>query len=217
MKKYPRIYHYKKAPIGEYCYAFDKLDGSNVRIEWQKKLSKKQNNGFCKFGTRNEMIKNENSPFYSVIELFMEKYSDILNEIFKKDKTFRNIDKIMIYCEYFGENSFAGWHREKDEKDLILFDVELSRRGFIPPGDFIKIFNDIKTPDLIYQGEFNKNLINKVINGEFKLKEGVVCKGLKDNKIWTCKIKTKEWLDKLLDKSGHIALLEEFDGDKSYI
>jgi hypothetical protein len=49
--------------------------------------------------------------------------------------------------------------------------LPVGTRGFIPPGDFIKIFDDIKTPDLINQGEFNKNLINKVINGEFKLKD----------------------------------------------
>lgn len=219
MKKYHRIYHYKTAPIGEYCYAFDKLDGSNIRIEWQKKLSKKCNfnNGFGKFGTRNQMIKNVNDPFYPAIELFMEKYSENLNEIFRKDKFFRSIDKITLYCEYFGENSFAGWHSEKDEKNLILFDVELSKKGFIHPSDFLKIFKYIETPEVLYQGPFEEKFINKVRNNEYKLKEGVVCKGTKDNKVWMCKIKTNEWLDKLLDKSGHIALMEEFNGDESYI
>jgi hypothetical protein len=43
MKTYPSI---SRDIVGQPIYAFDKLDGSNIRAEWSKK------NGFHKFGSR---------------------------------------------------------------------------------------------------------------------------------------------------------------------
>lgn len=45
MKQYPTINYWNKGYFGESCYAFEKLDGSNIRAEWSKKQ------GWHKFGT----------------------------------------------------------------------------------------------------------------------------------------------------------------------
>jgi len=47
MKEYPSI---GKNVVGEKIYAFDKLDGSQVRAEWNKKKK------FYKFGTRTRLL-----------------------------------------------------------------------------------------------------------------------------------------------------------------
>jgi hypothetical protein len=44
MKQYPEILHYSRGHFGEPVIAFEKLDGSNIRLEWQRKR------GFFKFG-----------------------------------------------------------------------------------------------------------------------------------------------------------------------
>lgn len=46
MITYPSLDYYFDYPE-IYIYAFDKLDGSNIRFEWSRKR------GFYKFGTRN--------------------------------------------------------------------------------------------------------------------------------------------------------------------
>jgi len=219
MKKYPRIYHYKTAPMGSYCYAFDKKDGSNIRCEWSRKLSKKTHftNGFDKFGSRNQMIKNVHSPFSEAVDIFMYKYSEELDKIFRTHKRFRGVDKVMVYGEYYGENSFSGHHVDSDEKDMLMFDIDIFKKGFMPPKEFIDMFGHLGIPDLVYKGEFNEDLISRVKNNDFNLFEGVVCKGLENNKVWMVKIKTNEWLNKIKESLGQEALKEEFDGDLSYI
>lgn len=42
MKSYPTIKtHRKMEHEGDFCIAFDKLDGSNIRVEFDKRQSKK--------------------------------------------------------------------------------------------------------------------------------------------------------------------------------
>ena len=219
MKKYPRIYHYKTAPMGAYCYAFDKKDGSNIRACWDRKLSRKTNftNGFSKFGTRNQLIKISRDPFALATEIFMDKYSEELDKKFRTDKRFRGIDRIMVYGEYYGENSFSGQHVDTDEKDVLMFDIDIFKKGFLPPKEFINEFGHLGIPDVVYQGEFNEEFITKVRRNDFNLFEGVVCKGVDSNKVWMVKIKTNEWLNKIKETLGQEALKEEFHGDLSYI
>ena len=128
MEKYSSIPKWSEDYFGKYIFAFDKIDGSNFRAEWNRKLSKKSRFtfGFSKFGTREEKIKNVNHPFYEAVEIFQNKFSEQLNEIFLTDKTFRNVDSITVYGEFFGLNSFAGLHDWKEEHDIKIFDVLLN-------------------------------------------------------------------------------------------
>ena len=222
MNQYPHIEYWKKAPLGEQMWAFEKYDGSLIRIEWNKKLSKQNiSNGFNKFGTKKQLIDRTNTDFGSAIDIFMNKYSTALDEIFRTDKEFRNTDKFTAYCEFFGKNSFAGWHDPTDKKDLKLFDIDMYKRGLITPKLFISKFEKIDIANLIYQGNLNKEFINDIFNGNYNVDEGVVCKGIKKAKgqdiVWMCKCKTKAWIYRVKGKYGDQYLKDELNGDLTLI
>ena len=218
MKQYPTIEYWNKGIFGEYVYAFDKYDGSNIRVEWDKRTAKKSNftGGFRKFGSRTQMINKTTQFLGDSVDIFLDKYSDALNEVFLENRYFRNIDQVTIFCEYYGENSFAGAHKPEDKKDVIMFDIQLYKKGFIKPKDFIELFGHLHIPDLVYQGNYNKELIYNIRN-RTDLKEGVVCKGVRKTKgqdiVWMVKIKTNEWLEKLKRRYGEKELLKEINND----
>ena len=205
MKTYPKIETQSEEFIGRSCFAFQKLDGTNLRCEWNRKR------GWYKFGTRNNMIDEKNPQFGEAITIFLDKYGDDLTKIFKE--SYSNVESIVVFSEYCGENSFAGLHFD-EPKDVILFDVNLYKRGFITPKEFIQNFGDLHIPKLIYKGEYNSDLIQKVRNNDFDLKEGVICKGVHRDEVWMTKIKTKEWLERVKNKLGEKALLEELNNDR---
>jgi hypothetical protein len=154
MKHYHTIEKNVQDYIGQYVYGFDKIDGSCIRAEWNKKLSKKSQftNGFGKFGTRQEMIKNASNPFTEAINIFMDKYSGSLDKIFNENKLFRGLDKITVYGEFFGEHSFAGMHDWKELHDLAIFDMFMYKKDYVKPRDFIDIFSHLDIPEVIFQG-----------------------------------------------------------------
>lgn len=220
MKQYPSIEYWNKGIYGEVIYAFDKLDGSNIRVEWNRKLSKKSafTLGFGKFGTKTQMINNMNNPFGISVDIFYEKYAENLDRIFCDDKDLRGVDKITCYFEFFGPNSFAGWHQPEDEKDMVLLDIEREKKGFIPPKEFIKKYEQTGIPQIIYHGNYNKEFINNIRENIYGLNEGVVCKGVyekakRHDNIWMVKVKTRDWLLKLKNTLGKDKLREELNGD----
>ena len=212
MKQYPRMDYFDKGIHGSYIYAFDKLDGSNIRCEWSRKR------GWYKFGTRNVMIDQRSEYFGDAVTIFLEKYGEELPTVFKRH--YPNIESFVVFCEYLGENSFAGYHID-ELKDVVLFDVNAYKKGFVNPRDFIRHFGHLHIPEIIYQGEYNSQLIEDVRNNIWKLKEGVVCKGTFKTKgsdqVWMVKIKSKEWLERVRNKLGEIALLEEVNGNRSLL
>lgn len=208
MKQYPSILH--DIYLNRYAYAFDKLDGSNVRFEWSKK------GGWYKFGTRRTMIREDDPLFGKAINIFMDKYGEDLERVFRNNKLYRNTNNFIVYGEFFGENSFAGQHKEGDKMDVVLFDVNQYKKGFIKPNEFIKNFGHLHIPELIYQGNITETFIKSIRNNEYDLVEGVVVKGTRPSKnadhIWMSKIKTTEWLEAVRKKFGEKALIEEFKG-----
>jgi len=213
MKQYPKIDYYNKGIFGDTVYAFDKLDGSNIRAEWNRKR------GWYKFGTRNQMISESDPNFGDAIPIFLNKYGDDLEKVFRK--TYSNALSVVVFGEYVGENSFAGQHKEEDEKDVVLFDVNLYKKGFISPKDFYNNFGHLHIPKLIYKGEYNTDLIKDIKNNIWGLKEGVICKGTRKTKgdeiIWMTKIKTIEWLEQIKSLYGEKYLLDELNKDKSLL
>ena len=70
MIQYSSIPHLKDAKIlNQKVYSFYKYDGSNLRFEWQPKK------GFCKFGSRTQMIDEKTEIFGKAIPLFQEAMS----------------------------------------------------------------------------------------------------------------------------------------------
>lgn len=213
MKSYPKIEHYNKGLFGQNCYAFYKHDGSNFRAEWGRKR------GWYKYGTKSVMVDKNTPIFGDAINLFLNKYGEDLDSIFRSE--YKKIDNFVIFGEFFGENSFAGQHVDEEKKDIILFDVNQFRRGFLPPQEFIENFGHLDIPEVIYRGIYDDKLINSIKSNKFKLEEGVVCKGVfktKGNEIvWMSKIKTNEWLSKVRALYGEKGLIEEFNNDRTLL
>lgn len=212
MKQYPKILYFDQAPLNEQCYAFNKIDGSNFRAEWSKKR------GWYKFGTRNTMINSMDHNFGEAIPLFLDKYGDELQKVFRDKKEYRNIDNFVVFAEYYGENSFAGFHEPGDKKDIVLFDVNQFKRGFVPPREFIDNFGHLHVPEIVYSGPFTFDLVKDIRKDVYGLKEGVIVKGVRKTKgkdeVWMAKIKTNDWLHKVKSKLGDKALLEEVNGNR---
>jgi len=199
MKSYDTIPYY-----GDYwdlpIIGFDKLDGSNLRFEWNKKRN------FYKFGSRNVMIDESNEQFGFAINLFQEKYSEKLSKLFTS-KDYRNIQSFVCFAELVGKKSSFGQHDfGNDEFDVVLFDVAQYKKGFVPPRQFVRDFQEFGIPRVIYDGNLNMSLVKRVKANEFNLSEGIICKGETKTKrgvdnIYVCKIKTDDWFNRLRAKS----------------
>jgi hypothetical protein len=194
MKQYLSIQGPNKAPR-EHCIAFDKKDGSNIRVEWSRKR------GWYKFGSRKVLI-DETHPLGEAIPVFLNTYGDDLDKLFRKDKFFRNCQKMTVFGEFYGQNSFAGWHDPDDEKEILLIDVNIDKKGIVAPKDFIKLFGHLKIPDVVYEGKFNESFIQDVKDGKYPVVEGIVAKGnlphgKHPHNLWMAKVKTKAWIEKL--------------------
>jgi len=202
MIEYPEIMSSSKAPRKP-CIAFEKLDGSNIRVKWTQKK------GFCLFGTRTQLIDASHPDFGNVVPIFLRDYADKLSDIIKKN--WANERELIFFGEYFGEKSFAGVHDKEDaSKEFVLFDVLVGHKfpKFLLPQDFNHIFqNKVKTPKVIYRGNLNEEFITDVRNNIYGLNEGVVCKGIERSgafrgNVWMAKIKTQAYFDRLYTKWG---------------
>lgn len=187
----------KNIPSSVQIYAFDKLDGSNIRAEFTRKK------GFCKFGTRHQMLdENSSTILKHSISLIKEKYSESFFEIIKK---FGSETKSIIgFFEFYGPNSFAGFHDINDlgKFNVVLFDIDAYKIGLLPPKEFVEITKNIETAKLLYVGKANNEFVHQVTTGQLNdmTFEGVVCKGEPLKKGYLplmFKIKNSAWIDKL--------------------
>ena len=201
MKTYWSIDGPSKAPR-EFCYQFVKYDGSNIRAEWSKKR------GWYKFGTRKCMIDEKDPIFGRAVPLFKQKYGDDLAKVFTSEKLFEGVQSVVVFAEFFGSKSFAGMHFPDDTAwDIVLFDVNLHKKGMLGPKEFIDHFGHLKVAELVDSGNLNEEVIEAVrketipLESKYEIKtevpEGVICKGGKGHNLWMCKIKTERYKDEL--------------------
>lgn len=204
MKSYWEIPGPSKAP-SSHCIAFYKYDGSNIRSEWSRKT------GWSKFGSRNCLLDKDHPFLGDAIEIFRQTYAEPLTKLFKESKYFRGIEGATAFCEFFGPKSFAGVHFPDDPKELVLFDLNILKKGFMLPRDFARILGDagIKIAQVIYEGNFGVQFIRDVMDGKYPVYEGVVAKGVIEGKkknpqhgLWMAKVKTRMWLDELRTKAS---------------
>lgn len=192
METYPTISRIiKQEPV----VVFDKLDGSNIRAEWNRK------NGFTKFGTRTRLLDPNEEILGEAVNLFNETYADDLSKIFVK----KGLVKATAFLEFFGENSFAGFHKKDEPHKLCLFDIHVYKKGMLPVRDFLKLVEGhVEIPNIVYEGKITSQFVEdvKFSRVEDVTFEGVVCKGGLDNRKRPImfKIKTQAWLDKLKNK-----------------
>jgi len=199
--------------LGEDIWAFNKLDGQNFRAKYiAKGHDKKQ---FTVFGSRHRLVDETDEQFGEAVRYFKERYETTLKQIIVnnsgKKGIFNGVEELIFIFEWYGDNSFAGFHKEGDEMKLALIDVFMKKKGYIEPRNFYDIFctNDtILTPELIYHGKLTKDFINSIANNDWTkescefpmVKEGVVCRRssiMKGQKMPKCKFKTNWWLTKL--------------------
>lgn len=202
--KYPKIPYFSEEFYDRYCWVFDKLDGTNIKVYWNKKR------GWWKFGTKSTNFIDADSPYVESLELFWNNFSNELEKIIKKN--FNNHNDIVFFFEFHGKNSFAGSHIPNENKELTLIDVYF-KDGWLHPKDFINIFTSLPTPKLIKKCFFTEELINEIRNDK-KLKEGVVCKGFYNKKYWVCKVKTDDWINKVKSLYSKEKLFDELNKDK---
>lgn len=190
MKHYPSIT--KEIHHDVHIYAFDKLDGSNIRAEWNTKK------GFYKYGTKNQLIDSSTKPWGKAIELLNDKYGNDLSMVFKEQK-WRDV---ICFFELWGPNSFAGNHNFEEELTVTLFDANPHKMGILEPREFLRFFGHLDHAPVLYEGRVSVELFDKVKQSTLPgmTFEGVVCKGPSQNNAQMpimFKIKSKAWLDKL--------------------
>ena len=177
-------------------YAFDKLDGSNIRAEWNRKR------GFYKFGSRKRLLGSDQESIVDAQDIILTKFEKDLAIIFRKE----GWDRVICFFEFYGDNSFAGQH-ENERHDVILLDVNPYKKGIMLPQDFIRTFSWVHTPKVLHCGKANATFEASVRQGLIQgmTFEGVVCKGPLDKKkkmVTMFKIKSHAWLDKLRGYCG---------------
>lgn len=188
MLQYPTI---SKTVVDVPVYAFDKLDGSNIRVEWTPK------NGFHKFGTRTRLLDPGEEPLGEAVELFHAKHADALHRVLKKLRT----PRVVLFCEFHGDASFAGNHASEPHR-LTFFDASVYKKGFLPPNEFVNVFADhVPTADMLYHGKPNRDFLTLVRSGTLPgmTFEGVVCKSVEVRKgrLVYFKVKNEAWLEAL--------------------
>ena len=190
MKSYPSITKDVRKDL--IVFAFGKLDGSNIRAEWNPKK------GFYKFGSRNQLIDESSQQLGKAIPLIKEKYQEDLTRIFTKLK----YESAICFFEYYGPNSFAGAHSDKDNHTVTMFDVNPYKHGLLEPVEFMEYFGQLDVQKLLHMGIVTEDLFDKVKQSTLPGMpfEGVVCKAANDKKTKMpimFKIKSQAWLDKL--------------------
>ena len=196
MKEYPSIPR-GKIVKGVQIYAFDKLDGSQIRAEWSKKRGR-----FWKFGTKSCLISEQDKGYWGeAAELIRHKYEDALISLFKEERWL----KATCYFEFWGENSFAGRHQDEPH-DVTLFGAAADKKGLLLPKHFLDLFEGVDTAKLLYCGNANDPFLDSVRDGtlEGMTFEGVVCKGpfVSPGRPLMFKYKNAAWLEKLKGLCG---------------
>lgn len=202
MIEFPSIQNSSKAPRKE-CIVFDKLDGSNFRAKWTAKK------GFATFGTRTQLVDETSDYWGQVVKLFRDTIEEPLARIIEDSKEFRGQREVIVFSEFFGENSFAGRHEDEPHK-IVPFDILVGhkQRKFVRPQDFIKLLDGkVEIPRVIGRMNMSDSLIWDVRANKFDLFEGVICKGTQPvgnavGGIWMCKIKTQKYLESLKNRFG---------------
>ena len=186
MKQYPSI-RVADLDFSKSYYVFDKIDGSNVRVEWSKKA------GFHKFGTRKVLL-SENSIIAPAKDLVLA----IGPELEKGMKELR-VQQATFFFEFAGDESIAGQHRlMNDNKRVWLLDVDIYKQGMLDPKECLKHFEPLM-PKLLHHGTVDQNFLDSVADRTLPgmTWEGVVGKayGGRQKPLLMWKYKSRDWKD----------------------
>lgn len=195
MKPYPSIKTYRADRyLGFVGHTFAKLDGSNLRFQWDTKL------GWYRFGSRRRLIDESHSEFGSAMKMFLADFA----EPFEKLATENSWKGAVVFCEFWGVQSFAGEHEPDDHKFLTPIDVAVYKKGLLSADEFVRNFDDLF--DLRYLGEqtWDNNFVQSVRDSSLPdmAFEGVIGKNGHGHKRLAIKLKSDAWIAKVLNKYG---------------
>jgi hypothetical protein len=142
--------------------------------------------------------------------MFRRLHAGGIIETLRRFKEYRGVTELVAFCEYFGPDTFSGLHKQ-DPHQLVLFDIHLAGRGFVPPKDFIAHFGHLPSARVVYEGAFSRSFVEDVQAGKYPVSEGVVAKGVHTRRqrkgkasqeVWMAKVKTRAWLEELARRAG---------------
>lgn len=168
MKNYPSIPF--RGDLSLRYHVFDKLDGSNLRVEWSRKR------GFHKFGSRTQLLTPDQAALWPALAAIQE--LDRLPAALDALKT----ERVVCFFEWFGPHSFAGRHRDKpDQMRLALLDVAVYKKGLLAPDQVLALADRALTPmpGLLHAGRVDADFLAQVEVGTLPgmTFEGIVAKG----------------------------------------
>ena len=179
------------------AYIFDKLDGRNIRVEWNRKR------GFYKYGTRHHLFDHTDLEYLPAIKLLANGRDEILDRLFF-DKRW---ESAVAFFELWQEHSLAGEFNNTEEFHLTLLDVSPYKHGLMGPKEFVQMFDGkVGIPQLICVSNWNHRIIEMVRDSMLQgiTFEGVVGKAVVKNQVVMAKAKTQKWLDAIMEKYGVI-------------
>lgn len=202
MKEYPSIP--RTIVEGLPVIGFDKIDGSNIRAEWNAK------SGWYKFGTRHRLV-DETDEIFGKVPALVRELGASTELVFRKLKW----ERAMAFFEFWGSKSGFGQHAPNDQHWLVLLDVNCHKRGRLGPKTFLQLFHGCPTPAVVYQGKMTWELAEKIRDGSYPeddpLMEGVVFKEDCDWNPRMFKVKTDQWIEeakrRFSDNPQHLAQL----------
>jgi hypothetical protein len=189
MKAYPSILNSNGNNFREFnAHVFDKLDGSNLRFEWAKK------SGWYKYGTRTRLFDQSDKNFGEAIPLFHDKLASGIEKVAVDNRW----DRLIVFCEFYGDNSFAGKHLDEPKK-LTIIDVDVYKKGIMGPSQFLKLFGHLDIPNYLGMYNWTRGFVEQVRLNEIDGVgfEGVVGKAGEGHKLIMRKAKTQAWIDKV--------------------
>lgn len=206
MKEYPEILSASKLknPVQQNGYWFEKLDGSNLRFEFNRKR------GWVKFGSRNRLLSPNDPDFGGAMELFQKTYPDLPERV---RRVYTKFDNFVAFAEFFGPVSFAGQHdpakfgaASNDPKQVVLFDIAVHKHGFMSPERFLSVTDGLPRPRLLHEGTVTEDKILAIRRGDWGVNEGVVVKGGVGHRMWMIKIKTDDFMRRVREHEGRLRI-----------
>jgi hypothetical protein len=80
----------------------------------------------------------------------------------------------VCYFEFYGKNSKFGQHISETHL-TTLFDIDIYKRGFVKPNQFVDEYGHLNIPKIIFKGYLTDEIVNNIKNDNI-LSEGVVVK-----------------------------------------
>src|SRR6185295_19716850 len=104
-------------------HILDKLDGSNLRFEWDRK------DGWFRWGSRHQVIDEHHPILGGGMALFRERLAEPIARVAHDQRW----EAAVAFAELWGPGSLGGRHVPDEPKRLTLFDVAPYKKGMLGP------------------------------------------------------------------------------------